>query len=115
MRISASWVASLAVCLAACGGKDGSGDIDAYNFMDAAGSNDPPITGDCPVFPSNHIFNTQIGSLPVDPASDAYIATIGSNKLHLDLGQTVDPTSDTYYGIPFQAVHGMTMPWPTAK
>jgi hypothetical protein len=115
MRISASWVASLALVLCACGGKDGSTGVDAYNFMDAAGSGDSPITGDCPVFPSNFIFNTQIGALPVDPASDAYIGTIGSNKLHLDLGQDVDPTSDSYYGIPLQAVHGATMPWPTAK
>ena len=52
MRISASWVASLAVWLAACGGKAGSGDVDAYNFMDAAGSNDRPIAGDCPMLPS---------------------------------------------------------------
>jgi len=115
MRISASWVASLAALCAACGGKDGSAGADAYNFMDAAGSNDPPITGDCPVFPSNNIFNTPIGALPADPASASYITTIGSGKLHLDLGQDVDPTSDTYYGIPFQALHGTMMPWPTAK
>ena len=115
MRISAWWVASLTLC-AACGGKDGSSNgVDAYNFMDAAGSGDSPIVGDCPIFPNNNIFNTPIGALPADPASDAYIGTIGSGKLHLDLGQDVDPTSDTYYGIPYQAVHGMTIAWPTAK
>src|SRR3954463_15759879 len=102
MRISApSVVALLAVC--ACGGKGGADTPDAYNFMDAAGSGDSPIVGDCPLFPANNIFNTQIGSLPADAHSDAYIATIsGTKKLHLDLGTTVDQASQEFYGIPFQ-------------
>src|SRR3569833_1280421 len=104
MRLSASRVASMAALCAACGVNVGSAGADAYIFMDASGSNDPPIAGDCPVFPSNNMFNTPIGALPADPASASYITTIGSGKLHLDLGQDFDPTSDTYYGIPFQAV-----------
>ncbi len=118
MRTPVMWVAPVLLCTwVACGGKDGaSGDVDAYNFMDAAGSGDSPITGDCPVFPANHIFNTQIGALPADPASDAYIATIGATKkLHLDLGTSVDPTSADYYGIPYNTVHGTTLAWPVAK
>jgi len=118
MRISAPSVglvvALLAVC--ACGGNGGGDTPDAYNFMDAAGSGDSPIIGDCPMFPPNNIFNTQIGSLPIDPHSDDYITTIsGTKKLHLDLGTTVDQSADDFYGIPFQAVHGSTFQWPTAK
>ena len=104
---------------AACGGGGQSGDDDstqdAYNFMDAPGASDSPIIGDCAVFPSNNIFNTQIGSLPVDAHSGDYITTIGAKKLHLDLGQTVDPASAEYYGIPYNAVHGTMLTWPTAK
>jgi hypothetical protein len=116
MRISLSVVALLCAC-GGGGGTAGDDDstIDAYNFMDAPAASDSPIIGDCPVFPANNIFNSQIGALPVDPHSADYITTIGAKKLHLDLGQTVDPTSDTYYGIPYQAVHGTMITWPTAK
>jgi hypothetical protein len=108
----------LTVVLAACGGGGGGtgdGNIpggDAYNFMDAPGPGDSPIIGGCPVFPGNHIFNTQIGSLPADAASDAYITTIGkTTKLHLDLGQTVDQQAADFYGIPYNVAHGGTFAW----
>ncbi len=106
------WVASLA---AACGGSSDEATQDALNFQDAPAAGNSPIIGDCPVFPANHIFNTQIGALPVDSHSADYIATIGSGRLHLDLGQTVDPTSSEYFGIPYNAVHGQAFQWPTAK
>ena len=116
MRNSRTWVMAL---LCACGGGGGNGGddstVDAYNFMDAPGASDSPIIGDCAVFPANNIFNTQIGALPVDSHSDAYIGTIGAAKIHLDLGQTVDTTSSDYYGIPYNAVHGAAIQWPTAK
>ncbi|HEY0253037.1 MAG TPA: hypothetical protein VGC41_15985 [Kofleriaceae bacterium] len=108
-----SWV----MLVAACGGGSGGGGDDqtGLNFQDAAGAGDSPIIGDCAVFPANNIFNTQIGALPKDPASDQYVATIGAKKLHLDLGQNITPTSDEYYGIPYNAVHGNSMEWLTAK
>jgi hypothetical protein len=109
----------VAVLWVGCGGNNAGNDgnsVDAYTFTDGAGSGDSPIFGDCPIFPANHIFNTEIGALPVHPMSDAYISTIvGTKKLHLDLGQDVDPTSATYYGIPFQALHGTVTTWQTAK
>src|SRR5204862_63730 len=30
---------------------------------------------------------------------------------HLDLGQTIDQASDTYYGIPYNVVHGNSLSW----
>src|SRR5690242_244003 len=102
-------VVALAVVVG-CGSPGGNA-VDAYNFMDTPGPMDSPIIGGCPVFPGNHIFNTPIGALPVDPSSDAYITTIGAKKLHLDLGQTVDQQSDTFYGIPYNVVHGNALAW----
>ncbi len=104
------WVAALA---AGCDSSDAT--QDALNFQDAPAAGDSPIIGDCPVFPSNHIFNTQIAALPVDSHSADYIATIGSGHLHLDLGQVVDPTSADYFGIPYNAVHGLSFQWPTSR
>ncbi len=101
--------------VAACGGSDdANNNVDAYNFMDAPAPGDSPIVGACPVFPSNHIFNTQIGALPVDPMSSAYVLTIGAKKIHLDLGTETDQSKDDYYGIPYNVVHGTTFTWPTA-
>jgi hypothetical protein len=68
----------------------------------------------CQMFPSNHIFNTAIDKLPVDPSSAAYLATIGTHNLHLDLGTSVDVTADDYYGIPYNVVHGSAMSWMSA-
>lgn len=112
-----TWWATGVVIFAACGGPAASGDDDntGLNFLDAPGAADSPVIGDCPVFPTNSIFNTQIGSLPADPNSAAYISTIGSKKIHLDLGQTIDTTSDEYYGIPFNTVNGNSIEWLTAK
>jgi hypothetical protein len=69
----------------------------------------------CPILPSNHIFNTPIDSLPVHPDSAAYLASIGISNLHLDLGSTTDQQSSTYYGIPWNTVHGNTMTWVKAS
>jgi hypothetical protein len=50
----------------------------------------PPEIAGCPLFPANNIWNTPVDSLPVDPNSDLYIATINSNgnneTLHPDFG-----------------------------
>jgi hypothetical protein len=74
-----------------------------------------PTLGGCAVFPPNHIFNTSIASLPVDPNSAAYLGTIGAHRIHLDLGTTTDPTSSTYYGIPYNVVHGNAMAWTAVR
>jgi hypothetical protein len=51
----------------------------------------------------------------VHPNSSAFLTTIGNHNLHLDLGQTVDPTSSTYYGIPYNVVHGAALNWTTVS
>ena len=63
------------------------------------------------MFPANHIFNTPIDGLPVDPHSAAYLTTIGSHNIHLDLGTSVDVTASDYYGIPYNVVHGNAITW----
>jgi len=70
-----------------------------------------PTVGGCPLFPADHLFNTPIDGLPVHPRSAAFLATIGDHGLHLDLGTTVDQASATYYGIPYNVVHGDTLAW----
>ena len=74
-----------------------------------------PTIGGCSILPPDHIFNTPIDALPVHPNSAAFLATIGSHNVHLDLGSTVDSTSSTYYGIPYNVVHGSAMTWADAS
>ena len=114
-------VALAAVC-AACGGSNAGVDApdftgpvtDAYEFHDAPGPNDSPLIGGCPILPGNHVFNMKIDGLPVDPNSASFITTVGgATKLHLDLGQTTDPQSDEFYGIPYNVVHGNSFTWPS--
>ena len=66
------------------------------------------ISGTCPILPSDNIWNTPVDTLPVDPNSDAYIATIGSSTtLHPDFGSGVwPPDSNSPIGIPFVEVPG---------
>ncbi len=88
--------------------------IDAHEFMDAPSPKDSPIIAGCPILPGDHVFNTPIDTLPVDPNSAAYITTIGSTtRLHLDLGQTVDQQATDFYGIPYNVVHGNSFTWPS--
>ncbi len=57
--------------------------------------------GGCPVFPADNPWNRDVSADPVDPRSDAYIASIsrgGEGFLHADFGS--DPT----YGIPYVVV-----------
>jgi hypothetical protein len=71
-----------------------------------------PTLGGCPLFPVDYIFNTPIDALPVHPDSADFIDSIGGGtRVHLDLGTTVDQQSDEYYGIPYNIVHGASMPW----
>ena len=60
-----------------------------------------PRVGECPVFPADNAWNTEIASAPVHPLSAriiAHIQAIGSKALHPDFGET--PT----FGIPFVVV-----------
>jgi len=66
-----------------------------------------PMIGDCPVFPPDNAWNTDISDYPVDPNSDDYIASIsaeGDEYLHADFGEDPD------YGIPYIEVDGDQTP-----
>ncbi len=73
----------------------------------------PPSISGCQIFPSDHIFNTRIDSLPVHPHSADFITRINSatRKLHLDLGMSEDMKSSEYYGIPYNVVSGGAITW----
>ena len=59
------------------------------------------IGSDCTVFPADNPWNRDIANAPVDPNSDRYIASLGSDKkLHPDFG------SNPSYGIPYIVVPG---------
>ena len=74
----------------------------------AGGGNAPPPAGagpvllGCPVFPADNPWNRDVSADPVDPRSDAYIASMngGSRFLHPDFGSNPD------YGIPWTSVPG---------
>lgn len=60
-----------------------------------------PVLGGCPVLPASHAVNRDVSRAPVDPRSDAYIASIlasGNRFLHADFG------GGGAYGIPFRVV-----------
>ena len=65
-----------------------------------------PLPGapDCPMFPADNVWNTNISQLPVDPHSAAWLASMdaGSSDLHPDFGPSDDPS--TPYGIPYIVV-----------
>ncbi|MFN8034678.1 MAG: hypothetical protein U0V73_01920 [Acidimicrobiia bacterium] len=57
--------------------------------------------GSCPVFPVDNAWNRDVSAVPVDPASDRYVADIlahGGSHLHADFG------GGGAYGIPFTTV-----------
>jgi hypothetical protein len=88
----------LSLALGACGG-DGS--------VSPTGSSGPgpggavPRIAGCDVFPADNPWNRDVSGDPVDPRSDAYIASIGASRfLHPDFG------SDPSYGIPWTTVPG---------
>ncbi|MEP7115730.1 MAG: hypothetical protein ABI862_20870 [Ilumatobacteraceae bacterium] len=60
-----------------------------------------PRIGDCPIFPPDHAWNTEIASAPLHPLSAQIISkiqSIGGTKVHPDVGST--------FGIPFVVVPG---------
>ncbi len=61
----------------------------------------PPSLGGCPVFPSDNPWNQDVSALPVDPASQRYIANVqshGAGFLHADFG------ARAVYGMPYVVV-----------
>jgi hypothetical protein len=66
-----------------------------------------PLLAGCALFPEDHIWNTRVDELPVDPNSDAYVATIGA-----DLGLKADFGSGLWegypIGIPYNLVNNTT-------
>jgi hypothetical protein len=75
----------------------------------AAHNENSPTIGNCPVFPADNPWNTDVSQYPVDPNSDAYIASIsadGAEYLHADFGEHPD------YGIPYVVVPGDQLPVP---
>ena len=74
--------------------------------MPGTASAGTPLPGapDCPMFPADNVWNTNISQLPVDPHSAAWMASMdaGSSDLHPDFGPSDDPS--TPYGIPYIVV-----------
>ncbi len=57
-----------------------------------------------PLFPSDNVWNVAVDSLPVDPNSNAYVATIGAAKpVHPDFGTVYNGAPN---GIPYIVVAG---------
>jgi hypothetical protein len=70
----------------------------------ASASTGPTIAG-CPVFPPDNIWNIRVNKLPVDPKSQAYIQSIGTDKpVHADFGSGIYDGGPI--GIPFVTVPG---------
>ncbi len=64
----------------------------------------PSVNG-VPVFPSDHIWNARVDSLPVDPRSADYIGKIGSTAyVHADFGSGL--YEGNLIGIPYNIVNG---------
>jgi hypothetical protein len=65
-----------------------------------------PVPGapNCPMFPADNVWNTNISQLPVDPHSAAWMASMDSatTNLHPDFGPSGDPTNP--YGTPYTVV-----------
>ena len=62
-----------------------------------------PVIGGCAVFPANSIWNTPVETLPVDPRSGEYVASIGADApLKADFGAGL--YEDAPMGIPFVVV-----------
>jgi len=66
----------------------------------------PPQIAGCDVFPADNIWNVPVDTLPVDPNSDAYVASIGADApLHPDFGSgDWPPGSGSPIGIPYAVV-----------
>lgn len=62
-----------------------------------------PTLASCPVFPSDHIWNTPVTTAPLDPNSAAYVASIGATRtMHPDFGSGL--WDGGLIGIPYAVV-----------
>jgi hypothetical protein len=87
--------------LAGCGESSTSGPSGDPPSSGGGGNGDVATLAGCAVFPPDNPWNRDVSRDPVDPRSDAYIASIGASRLlHPDFGS--DPT----YGIPWTTVPG---------
>ncbi len=74
---------------------------------------EPPRLAGCAVFPADNIWNVPVDTLPVDPNSSAYIATVGANvTLHPDFGSGLYQGAPM--GIPYVVVPGSQAKLPVA-
>jgi hypothetical protein len=61
-----------------------------------------PTLESCPIYPEDHVWNTPVDKLPLDPNSDAYIRSIGVDK---QFYPSFGPThTGLYDGIPYTTV-----------
>jgi len=97
--------------------RDGGGERECWTRDDLApvgylplvlSSQAPPELAGCAVFPGDNVWNTPVDTLPVDPNSDAYVATIGAGShVHADFGSGEwPPGSGAPIGIPYVDVPG---------
>jgi len=77
----------------------------AFLLLASAASAVPTAAG-CPVFPPDSIWNVRVDTLPVDPGSDAYVASIGAElPLVRDFAAGIyegAPIGIPYIVVPFQ-------------
>jgi hypothetical protein len=117
--VSATGVAGATSALAGAGNQSGSpaanGGASAGSGQagSPAASGDAPSVAGCAILPKNHLFNTPIDALPAHGSSSDFMKAVGTHNIHLDLGTSVDPKSDEYYGIPYNVVHSKTIAWQT--
>ncbi|HEY0467229.1 MAG TPA: hypothetical protein VGC79_23675 [Polyangiaceae bacterium] len=81
----------------------------------SSASGDSPSVAGCALLPKDHIFNTPIDTLPAHGSSSDFMKAVGTRNIHLDLGTSVDPKSEEYYGIPYNVVHSGAIAWQTAS
>ena len=70
----------------------------------AGASTTVPGAPGCPMFPADNVWNTNIATLPVNAASNTWLASMdsGGTFLHPDFGPSGDPSNP--YGIPYTVV-----------
>ncbi|MGE3304702.1 MAG: hypothetical protein AB7I52_01925 [Rhizobiaceae bacterium] len=75
-------------------------------MMSTAAPAAPPTAAGCPVFPADNIWNVPVDTLPVDPSSDAYVASIGADaSLKPDFGAGLyegQPMGIPFVTVPFK-------------
>lgn len=105
MRKYLAWLASTALgCLFFCLLSSFSSPTITGRTTPPSKQGSPEIAG-CAVFPADNIWNTPVDTLPVDPNSDAYIATIGAdNPVHPDFGSGL--YEGRPIGLPYVVVPG---------